>query len=78
MCGNLQKIESLLYGDIGLMKLLFLKAFQQLMFFKERIDRTTNYILVKTNYNYSGKTFSHYGSGADRSYSKIRNMYKNT
>ena len=76
-CGNLRKIQSLLYGDIGLMKLLFLKAFQQ-MFFKERIDRTTNYILVKTNYNYSGKTFSHYGSWSDTSYLKISNMYKNT
>ena len=56
------------------MKLFFLKAFKQ-MFLKERIDRTAIIIFVKINH--SGKTFSHYGSGADTSYSKIRNMYKN-
>ena len=33
------KTQSLLYGVIELMKLLFLKAFKQ-MFLKERIDRT--------------------------------------
>ena len=71
--GNL-KTQSLFYGVIELMKLLFLKAFKQ-MFLKERIDRTAIIIFVKINH--SGKTFSHYGSGADTSYSKIRNMYKN-
>ena len=73
VCGNL-KTQSLFYGVIELMKLLFLKAFKQ-MFLKERIDRTAIIIFVKINH--SGKTFSHYGSGADTSYSKIRNMYKN-
>ena len=67
------KIQSLFYGVIGLIKLLFLKAFKQ-MFLKERIDRTAIIILVKINH--SGKTFSHYGSGADTSYSKIRNSIK--
>ena len=45
------------------------------MFVKERIDRTAIIIFVKINH--SGKTFSHYGFGADTSHSKIRNMYKN-
>ena len=73
-CWNL-KPQSLLYGVIELMKLFFfLKAFKQ-MFLKERIDRTAIIIFVKINH--SGKTFSHYGPGADTSYSKIRNMYKN-
>ena len=67
------KIQSLFYGVIGLIKLLFLKAFKQ-MFLKERIDRTAIIILVKINH--SGKTFSHYGSGAHTSYSKIRNSIK--
>ena len=56
------------------MKLFFLKAFNQ-MFLKERIDRTAIIIFVKINH--SGKIFSHYGSGADTSHSKIRNMCKN-
>ena len=70
--GNL-KIQSLLYGVIGLIKLLFLNAFKQ-MFLKERIDRTAIIILVKINH--SGKTFLHYGCGAHTSYSKIRNSIK--
>ena len=74
VCGNL-KIQSLLQGSVGLMKLIFLKAFKQ-MFLKERIDRTVIIILVKINH--SGKAFSHYSSGAATSYSNIRNMYKNT
>ena len=57
------------------MKLIFLKAFKQ-MFLKERIDRTVIIILVKINH--SGKEFSHYDSGANTSYSNIRNMYKDT
>ena len=73
VCGNL-KTQSLFYGVIELMKLLFLKAFKQ-MFLKERIDRTA--IIIFAKINHSGKTFSHHGSGADTSYSKIRNMYKN-
>ena len=56
------------------MKLIFLKAFKQ-MFLKERINRTVIIILVKINQN--AKTFSPYGTWADTSYSKIRNMYKN-
>ena len=67
------KIQSLFYGVIGLIKLLFLKAFKQ-MFLKERIDRTAIIILVKINH--SGKTFLHYGCGAHTSYSKIRNSIK--
>ena len=74
VCGNL-KIQLLLQGVDGLMKLIFLKAFKQ-MFLKERIDRTVIIILVKINH--SGKAFSHYSSGAATSYSNIRNMYKNT
>ena len=57
------------------MKMIFLKAFKQ-MFLKERIDRTVIIILVKINY--SSKAFSPFGCWADTSYSKIRNMYKNT
>ena len=57
------------------MKLIFLKAFKQI-FLKERIDRTVIIILVKINH--SGKEFSHYDSGANTSYSNIRNMYKDT
>ena len=64
MCDNL-KTQSLLYRVNELMKLFFLKAFKQ-MFLKERIDRTAIIIFVKINH--SGKTFSHYGSGADTSY----------
>ena len=74
VCGN-QKIQSLLQGVVGLMKLIFLKAFKQ-MFLKEQIDRTVIIILVKINH--SGKAFSHYSSVAATSYSNIRNMYKNT
>ena len=74
VCGNV-KIQSLLEGVVGLMKLIFLKAFKQ-MILKERIDRTVIIILIRINH--SGKAFSHYCSGAATSYSNIRNMYKNT
>ena len=51
VCGRGKlKIQSLFYGVIGLIKLLFLKAFKQ-MFLKERIDRTAIIILVKINHS---------------------------